>query len=1512
MEFSPLGMGDSIATLHLQNHVASLSKAQHSVSRLEWVYWVSHFAKAGYLQLAIVVLSVLLVAKHLIHRSFSRVTRPEGNVSSISLPFELCSQVLRAATLAFMIVTAVRNGANWANVAILAYAFLLGLVRLVNDIQWRHVALHQVNFTLAGAWLVIVVGELIPAVDADAHFGLNTMMICSVATLSAAVFVALVTPREWMPPSLNLDFSEKTGAQSPSPEETCSWLEYYVTYEWLTPLLWKGARRQMTMEELPKLPWYDEPLLLLARIQDARRRSSSTIGTLFRFLYKELFIMTVYATLAFTIELVAPYALYRLLQYIESPKTATIRPWVWVILLFVGPLTRSVTFQQYIFTSTRLIVRVKSAMTQELYYKAMGSMELDDDVFQEISSTGKGKPEEKKSQATSTGRLANMMSADIDAITNGRDVMLIFVGIPIGTMVALVGMYKLLDWPALVGIAIMGVLSPVGVVLAQRMVGLQRKERQIQDSRISAITEYLTSIRAVKYFAWENAVVKRISQIRLGEQNLIWKVNMNYVLINFLTEAVPIASLLMMFTLHVTTRNQPLTADVAFTAITLIRSIRRNLAMATGMSRQITAAGVSLKRIDRYFNNVTPLTQHDVGSLHIEDATFRLHKKATFTLRNITIDFALGGLNVVTGPSGSGKSTLLMAILGETLVESGRVSSPKDIAYASQSAWLQNDTIRGNILFNSEFEEVRYNRVINACGLPIDFDEFPERDETEVGENGTSLSGGQKSRVALARALYSKAPVLLLDDIFSALDAKTAASVWAECFCGEMLRGRTIVLVTQVPWIAPQADLAVTMENGIIKDIQRNLGVIRKSVSLEENIVDSGDVDTTVEVAASRTANDTNEHGNGTNGTSNTAVKSVEDKRRDEVTQEALSLGPTSRFQFYKYLQYYGNPIHAIFALACSFLSVASAVGTGLWLAVWVGAYDRPGAVNVGFYLGVYAAWSFGEIILTGLTTVGYEWGGWHAARTLHRTFITAMMNVPLSWFKATPVGRVVNRFSRDMFSIDKSLPAMLRYCLEAFIRLFFQIAAVGSVLPVFMIPAAFCCCVGIIAGEMYTRTAVAVKRLLASSQSPLFSQFADSLAGIAVIRARAGMSTIFGDQLAQKLRVYSVAAEAGYNCNRWVALKIDMATTLVTVAAGAIAIAQAGTVAAGLVGFSLTNATTLSSLIIMLVRAMNELEVELQSFHRVREYASVEPEEKPEEYGEAGRYTDNENLIMPKNWPRSGEIEFRNVTIKYSDDGPDILKNINLKFAAGERVAVVGRTGSGKSTLVLSLLRFTNIVSGQVFFDGVDITSFPRRKLREALTIIPQEAVLFTGDVGSNLNPGDEIPVEVVKKALQYCSGIASFKYNEDATPENSQDQQQYGGAEAQGINLATPVKAKGDNFSHGQRQVLSLCRALVRKSKLMLLDEATASMDYETDQGIQEVLRKDLNEHGRDRTLVTIAHRLKTIIDYDRVVVLSAGNVIENGSPRELYKARGSFYDMMKHSGELDDLVSVLDSKE
>lgn len=502
------------------------------------------------------------------------------------------------------------------------------------------------------------------------------------------------------------------------------------------------------------------------------------------------------------------------------------------------------------------------------------------------------------------------------------------------------------------------------------------------------------------------------------------------------------------------------------------------------------------------------------------------------------------------------------------------------------------------------------------------------------------------------------------------------------------------------------------------------------------------------------------------------------------------------------------------------------------------------------------------------------------------------------------------------MATLDNMLYRLLLEVLTLGVGLFFQMAAISSIMPIFLIPGLLAIVIGTATGEAYTRTAVVVKRLVSSSQSPVFSQFADDMAGIQVIRARKGIPQAFANLLAERLRGFNRASETNYNLNRWIGLRVDFVTSIVSVLAGIIAISKIGVIPAGLVGFSLSNASGLSSSILYLVRMSNELEVEMQSFHRVKEYVNLEPEEKPtstaddvHQFKSLTPYHDPLAASIPKGWPQTGAIEFRNVTIRYDPNGPDILKDVNLSFSAGERIAVVGRTGSGKSTLVLSLLRFTNIVQGQILYDGVDITTIPRKRLRQALTIIPQEAVLFNGTVGTNLDPAGEVTPEVCSCALRSCEGIASFQFrdrdlepngtgassttslveNEDvdvATPLPNEQTPLLSTAppglaavakSASGLSLDTTVDAKGENFSHGQRQVLSLCRALVRRSKLMLLDEATASMDYETDKGIQAVLRDELFQSGRDRTLVTIAHRLRTIADYDRVVVMGAGRVLE-----------------------------------
>ncbi|KAF5000964.1 hypothetical protein FGRMN_1334 [Fusarium graminum] len=1469
-----------------------------SLSQIPWIHHVSQLAQSGIPQAVVLILSLI----HLIYQ-LNQIRRQESahrlKAAKIRWPFEFASQAARLAAVVFITIACIQNQLHWVNIVSVAYVFTIGLMRLFNHLEWRHVALHQINFVLAINLFILIAGHNLPCIQTCTTCLYGTSTSGGIIAIAVASVIATITPREWTPMQIDLDIPGYD-QNEPAPEETCSWFTYYFTYNWLTPIIWKGIKRKISMADIPKLAWYDEPMYLLRRVQEARSISKKTLLTAIRFQKNELFLMMFWCATSYAVENIAAYAMFKLLEYLADPSGSVYKPSLWLFLMFIGPLSRTVAFQQYVFTSTRLVVRIKSAFTQELYCTALDSMEMEEDPF-ELQSGGK-KTGEGAGKSTSAGRLANLMASDIDAIYRSRDIIQATVGTPIGTIISLIGMYRMMGWASLVGNAILFLATPLSVWLGRLMFYSQRRVRRAQDSRMSLVTEYLASLRAIKYFAWEEPITEKIITARCAEQKELWTTSMIQASLNQLMQVVPYLSLLVMFGLHVGLSERRLDAATAFTTIFLVKNVRRNIMQASSFGRNFASAMVSVARLDKYFETTVPVSRYPVGPLRISGASFRKTKTATFTLNDITLDFAQGGLNVIGGSSGSGKTTLLLSILGETYLESGTVTRPEDVAYASQSAWLQNDSIQANIVFGSPMEEVRYDTVIEACCLYEDFKELPARDMTTVGENGMSLSGGQKARVALARALYSKAPVLLLDDIFAALDAKTAAGVWKHCFCTDLLSGRTTVLVTNLPWIAEQADLSVVLERGQVETSEPQIGVIRKPIAIAQVLGgDAGESE-----ASSGLAQDIQPKGDDLNDTN----KIVEEKYlKDIVSQEMKASGRIGRLTFLQYMNYFGNPV---FVVACLGLLLATNIfaflGT-LWVSVWVEAYNHQAHVDVPYYMGIYAGLTFLEIGGYFLAIVMFEWGAWNAARRLHNDFIRAIMRVSLSWFKYIPIGRITNRFSSDMASLDGTISTMLRMMIDTVLLMLFRIGAVSSIMPIFMIPALFTCLFGVLIGEAYTRTAVVVKRLTSSAQSPIFSQFADTLAGLPVIRARSGMAATFREELAARLRTWSACAETSFNSNRWVAVRVDFVTALVSLSAGIIAVSQAGVVAAGLVGFSLTNANGLSQTILLLVRAMNDLEVEMQSFHRVKEYVKLEPEEKDDKvYPAEGEYTDDPSHIIPENWPRSGEIEFRNVTIRYDPDGPNILTDVNLKFKAGARVAVVGRTGSGKSTLVLSLLRFTHVVSGEILYDGIDITKIPRHRLRESLTIIPQEAVLFNGTVESNLDPGGQVSKEVLDKALDNCKGIASFS---PQASDDSDNDMHSPDDEINAVSLTTSVDARGENFSHGQRQVLSLCRALIRQSKLMLLDEATASMDYETDRGIQAVLRRELEAAGGDRTLVTIAHRLRTIIDYDTVVVMSAGRVLEYGSPRDLYHSRGQFYDMVYHSGEMDDLQALLDTE-
>ena len=503
----------------------------------------------------------------------------------------------------------------------------------------------------------------------------------------------------------------------------------------------------------------------------------------------------------------------------------------------------------------------------------------------------------------------------------------------------------------------------------------------------------------------------------------------------------------------------------------------------------------------------------------------------------------------------------------------------------------------------------------------------------------------------------------------------------------------------QVPWISAQADLSILLDRGQVKTVEPNIGVVRRPVRIAEAL--GGDADEIVEAdgdsppepdlqATSDALNDT-------------AKVAQEVPLTDIVDQEMKASGRVDRWTMIQYMGYFGNPLFAISCIVGLFLVNIFYFGTNFLLSIWVEAYNHDEHVNVVYFLAIFSAFIFLELISYGFIVIVFEWGGWRAARRLHNDFIKAVMSVPLSWFKAIPIGRITNRFSGDMSSIDGMLSSMLRSTIDIFMMIFFRLGAVSSIMPVFMIPGLVTCFIGAIIGEMYTRTAVVIKRLTSSAQSPVFSQFADTLAGLSIIRARKGKAQEFGFELADKLRVWSAASEANYNCNRWVAIRVDFVTSLVALFAGIIAISKVGVVSGGIGWFLLDQCERPQSdrsllgasyerprgrdakctLRPLCPRPLNTND--RVQFHRVKEYVKLEPEgqdDKPFADERECHFSDDPTRVIPANWPRSGEIEFRDVTIRYDPDGPDILTNINLKFKAGERVAVVGRTGSGKSTV--------------------------------------------------------------------------------------------------------------------------------------------------------------------------------------------------------------------------------------
>ena len=935
----------------------------------------------------------------------------------------------------------------------------------------------------------------------------------------------------------------------------------------------------------------------------------------------------------------------------------------------------------------------------------------------------------------------------------------------------------------------------------------------------------------------------------------------------------------------------------------------------------------------------------------------------SFRLINIDVEFLVGKLNIIAGPTGSGKTSLLMALLGEMRLLDGRVHLPggmanradlpvdpetgliDSIAYCAQEAWLVNDTVKENIIFASPYDERRYRAVLKACALERDLQILDAGDQTLVGEKGISLSGGQKQRISLSRAIYSSGRHLLLDDCLSAVDSHTAKHIFRQALTGPLMLNRTCVLVTHnVALTVPQSDYVVVLENGKIS-AQGRPDDVAATGALGDEFLKSRPASRASSRGLSRAPSDHEgaDDESPADGSANGNAKDGKAKLSESKATGSIKWSTVSM-----YLRSMGPWYYWIGAVVVFCLQQLGSVSTNIWIRQWANSYHtskvgtennaghyaaaadlKPPTFNVGsvgrvsswslpqfgksstngpdnevnvaYYLGVYALLGFLYIAISLSREAVLFWGSLHASWQIHDRLLKAVMHAKFRFFDSTPLGQLMNRFSKDVESVDQEVAPVAIGMLHSLASVIMIVILISVITPGFLIAGVFITLVYTALGAVYLNSSRDLKRLESVQRSPLYQQFGETLNGIVTIRAY-GDGPRFMIDNHRRINAYNRPHIYLWASNRWLALRVDWTGALVSFFSATFVLLNVGKIDAGAAGLSLTYAVTFTENVLWLVRLYSEVQQNMNSVERVREYLEVDQEAAaviPESRPAAG-------------WPSQGAVEFNGYSTRYRPDLDPVLKEVSFSVKAGEKVGIVGRTGAGKSSLALALFRGLEAEKGQILIDGVDIGSIGLRDLREAITIVPQDPTLFTGTLRSNLDPFGLFSDEEIFTALRRVHLIGSSSSG-TATPTTSST---IAATEANGENgsavtvvdnknifhtLDSLVSESGSNLSQGQRQLLCLARALLKSPRVLMMDEATASIDYATDAKIQETLRE-----LRDSTIITIAHRLQTIIDYDKVLVLDHGRVIEFDHPWELInKEDGLFRGMCDNSGNMDVLL-------
>lgn len=1131
------------------------------------------------------------------------------------------------------------------------------------------------------------------------------------------------------------------------------------------------------------------------------------------------------------------------------------------------------------------------------------------------------------------GKIINLMSVDTYRVDQASGMFHIIWTSPIQLVVVLVVLCINLGYSALAGYGLILVMMPLLARTIKSLFARRKKINKITDQRVTLTQEILSSVRFVKFFGWETSFLNRLKELRKREIRAIQVLLSIRNAINAVAMSMPVfASMLAFITYSVT--DHGLSPARVFSSLALFNSLRMPLNLLPLVLGQTTDALTALKRIQEFLLSEEQAEQVTFNeemedAVEVQHASFTWERTATqdkervgtfqtkgelkaqknkrkedkkaekaarkakkppgasnedvsseitevepFKLSNIDFTVGRNELIAVIGSVGSGKSSLLAALAGDMRKTGGKVMMASTRAFCPQYAWIQNATLKDNILFGKAHKSKWYRDVIDACALGPDLEILPAGDQTEIGERGITLSGGQKQRLNIARAIYFDADIVLMDDPLSAVDAHVGRHIMDKAICG-LMKNKCRILATHQLHVLNRCDRIIWMEDGHIQAIDTFDNLMSQSVDFQKLMATTAQEDVALAKAVQSDEKEKKPE-----------KKTKKGKAAALMQQEERAVKSVSWGVWGAYIKASGSWVLWPSIFIALVLSQGSNIVTSLWLSWWVS--DHFG-LSEGTYIGVYAGLGFSQALLLFMFSTVLSVSGTNASRTLLHRAITRVLRAPMSFFDTTPLGRITNRFSKDVDSLDNSLTDAMRLYFLTLAMIISVFALIIAYFHFFAVALGPLFLLFLFAASYYRASAREIKRHESVLRSTVFARFSESVSGVSSIRAY-GLQKYFISRVRDAIDQMDSAYYITFANQRWVSTRLDAIGNVMVFVVGILVVTDRFSVNPSIGGLVLSYVLAIVQMIQFTIRQLAEVENNMNATERIHYYGT--------ELAEEAALKDRD---VPPSWPEAGAITFNKVEMRYRPELPLVLEGLDFSIKGGERIGIVGRTGAGKSSIMSALFRLTELSGGQIKIDDIDISTVGLHDLRSRLAIIPQDPTLFRGTIRSNLDPFNEHTDLELWTALRKADLVAVDADSKDKTPRpqtaetvaTSTSNVNAPPAPSR-IHLDSQVEEEGLNFSLGQRQLMALARALVRDSQIIVCDEATSSVDFETDEKIQRTMRTGF----AGKTVLCIAHRLKTIINYDRICVMDKGQIAELDTPINLFEANGIFRGMCDKS--------------